>query len=209
MGGILLSCVDSVEDWVAIGDFADIERIREQRKNNDGWRNFKITEKKWVWLKLHYLVSRLWEFILKQLVWDNILERLLQCDFCNRLAFSFVWAARLSRGKVDLWQPGSVQAPSYDIFWIATHSQALLELPKALFKCCFQRVSPMQSHCVTFNEAVFYALGVAWVQVCILKGVSRLLISFIFQDGLAFESFASKHNCVEESNCVIWNLIRR
>lgn len=104
---------------------------------------------------------------------------------------------------------GSVQAPPYDIFWIATRSQALLELPKALFKCCFQRVSPMQSHCVTFNEAVFYALGVAWVQVCILKGVSRLLIGFIVQDGLAFESFASKHHCVEESNCVIWNLIRR
>ena len=36
LGGILLSCVDSVEDGVAIGDFAEIERIREQRKNNDG-----------------------------------------------------------------------------------------------------------------------------------------------------------------------------
>ena len=48
----------------------------------------------------------------------------------------------------------------------------------------------------------------AWIEVFILKGFSRFVVSSYDQNALAFESFSFEHHCVEKSNLVLWYLGR-
>ena len=43
-------------------------------------------------------------------------------------------------------------------------------------------VSSKQSHCVAFNETIFNAGWMACVEICILKGFSRFVVSFDVQN---------------------------
>ena len=79
--------------------------------------------------------------------------------------------------------------------------------PRVLGRCLNftrrrRRLSSKQTHCFDI-ETIFSARWMASIEVFILKGVSRFVVSFDDQNALTFDSFSFEHHCVEESNLVL------
>ena len=102
-----------------------------------------------------------------------------------RVSFFLLCESRWSRGRIDPWQ-----RPFYDYFWIAACSQALFEFHKALFKCCFRRVVLSNLIASPFMKPLLTHGGMAWVEVCILKGFSRLVVVFLCPGWIRFLIFS-------------------